>query len=355
MGNEESGMLEEGDEVGSLPARGGRRGAGGRSTGDNSTGGSLNINSDYGDYSASSSSNTRRRGGRRGNASSSNKDSNYSAGVSADKFKTPSSVTTGADDMFADLDLPMGETPKSISNKGRKAFNQAIWSPRGDNSKPPKGFQGNSNSSSLNVVPKQSKTKSTEKKKVQETTEEEPEKPAFNFDSLYFNQSKPSSQKVTKSEVDDDLFSNPFGVSGGSGASKETKSRSINVDVKMGNQKLKDKVRGDRRKKEQRQAKNTFHRPNADVMYDAFDDLEEEMIGEGVIGNGNKKSGDKISKRSSVAKPKELQWNTGREGGSSGGGSGYGTGRGKYDPSSSPSSSRNRGSRDMGGNDDGWF
>jgi len=353
MGNEESGMLEEGDEVGSLP-RGGRRGAGGMSTGDNSTGGSLNINSDYGDYSASSSSNTRRRGGRRGNAISSNKDSNYSAGVSADKFKTPSSITTGADDVFADLDLPMGETPKSISNKGRKAFNQAIWSPRGDNSKPPKGFQGNSNSSSLNVVPKQSKTKSTEKKKVQETTEEEPEKPAFNFDSLYFNQSKPSSQKVTKSEVDDDLFSNPFGVSGGSGPSKETKSRSINVDVKMGNQKLKDKVRGDRRKKEQRQAKNTFHRPNADVMYDAFDDLEEEMIGEGVIGNGNKKSGDKISKRSSVAKPKELQWNTGREGGG-GGSSGFGTGRGKYDPSSSPSSSRNRGSRDMGGNDDGWF
>lgn len=349
MGNEESGMLEEGDEVGSLP-RGGRRGAGGKSTGDNSTGGSLNTNSDYGDYSASSSSNTRRRGGRRGNASSSNKDNSYSSGVSADKFKTPSSVTTGADDMFSDLDLPMGETPKSISNKGRKAFNQAIWSPRGDNSKPPKGFQGNSNSGSLNVVPKQSKKK-TEKKKAQETTADpkaEPEKPAFNFDSLYFNQSKPSSQKVAKSEVDDDLFSDPFGVSSGSGPAKESKSRSINVDVKMGNQKLKDKVRGDRRRKEQQRAKNTFHKPNADVMFDAFDDLEEEMIGEGVIGNGNKKSGDRMTKRSSVAKPKELQWNTSN--GSGGGSSGYGNGRGSHDSSSS----RNRG-RDMGGNDDGWF
>merc|ERR1712210_26042 len=65
----------------------------------------------------------------------------------------------------------------------------------------------------------------------------------------------------------------------------------------------------------QQKAKNTFHKPNTDVMFDAFDDLEEEMIGEGVIGNGNKKSGDKISKRASVAKPKELHWSTtGREG-----------------------------------------
>ena len=119
----------------------------------------------------------------------------------------------------------------------------------------------------------------------------------------------------------------------------------------MGNQKLKDKVRGDRRKKEQRRAKNTFHRPNADVMYDAFDDLEEEMIGEGVIGNGNKKSDSKLTKRSSVAKPKELHWSTGRESssgyGNGGGSSGFGNGGGG-------SSSRNRG-RDMGGNDDGWF
>lgn len=354
MGNEESGMIEEGDEVGSLP-RGGRRGAGDRSTVGNSTGGSLNINSDYGDYGASSSSNTRKRGGRRGNrgnASSSNSDNNYSAGVSADKFKNPSSSsTTGAGDMFADLELPMGETPKSMGNKGRKAFNQAIWSPRGDKSKPPKGFQGNGDSSSLNVVPKQSKTKSSEEKKAQETKAQpkaEPEKPAFNFDSLYFNQSKPTSQKVAKSEVDDDLFSNPFGVNSGGGPAKETKSRAINVDVKMGNKKLKDKVRGDQRKKEQQKANNTFHRPNADVMYDAFDDLEEEMIGEGVIGNGNKKSDDKtISRSSSVAKPKELQWTTSREGGSSG----YGTGRGSHDSSSS-SPKRDR---DMGGNDDGWF
>jgi len=341
MGNEESGMLEEGDEVGNLP-RGGRRG--GSSTG----GSSLNVNTDYGNYGASSSSNTRKRGGRRGHASSTNNGDNYSAGVSADKFKTPSSSSTsrtGANDMFSDLDLPMGETPKTIGNKGRKAFNTAIWSPRGGNSKRSKGFQGrNGNNNSLDVVPKQSQTKSSEKKKA-DTPKAEPEKPAFNFDSLYFNQSKPSSQKVTKSEIDDDLFSNPFGVSSGGGAAKETKSRSINVDVKMGNKKLKDKVRSDRRRKEQQKAKNTFHRPKADVMFDAFDDLEEEMIGEGVIGNGNKKSGGSTNKRNSVAKPKDLHWNTGksfREG--------HGSGRGSY----GSSSSRSR-DRDMGGNDDGWF
>jgi len=104
----------------------------------------------------------------------------------------------------------------------------------------------------------------------------------------------------------------------------------------MGNSKLKEKVRNDRRQKQIKKNKNTFHKPKADMMYDAFDDLEEEMIGEGVIGNGNKAS-NKIERISSVAQPKQLDWNTGQS-------SRIVTKNG-----------RGSGSRHRSSDDDGWF
>lgn len=144
--------------------------------------------------------------------------------------------------------------------------------------------------------------------------------------------------------MDDDLFSTPFGVGGGGGQKKVAKSRSINVDVKMGNRALKDKVQDDRRRKEAKRQTNTFHKPKDDVMFDAFDDLEEEMIGEGVIGNGNKKQ-KKVERTASIAPTRNLNWNSGQQS-QRGRNSGYGD------------SSRNGGHGDSSsrrGTDDGWF
>lgn len=141
--------------------------------------------------------------------------------------------------------------------------------------------------------------------------------------------------------MDDDLFSNPFGVSSGGGEKKVTKSRSINVDAKMGNRALKERVRSDRRRQEAKRQTNTFHKPKDDVMFDAFDDLEEEMIGEGVIGNGNKKQ-KKVERTASIAPTRNLDW-------SSNGTSGQ---------SQRTRSSRNGGhggSSSRSGGDDGWF
>jgi len=191
-----------------------------------------------------------------------------------------------------------------------------------------------------------------EKKKTK--TKQEPDKkkenPMFNFDSLYFNDSKPKVKKSPpKAEMDDDLFSDPFGVSGGK-KQKPKKSRSINVDVRMGNAKLKHKVREDRNRKKQNRQNKVFQRPNSELMFDAFDDLEEEMIDEGVIGNGNK---NELPKRTdSIAPAKQLKWNTQQE-----------SSRGGYDSYESNASSgrkktRGRGGNrggNGGGNSDGWF
>lgn len=350
MGNEESGVFEEGGEIGELQPRGGRRAAGGGADDD-----FISNRSKYDNYDASSSSSSRRRGGRRGHAGGSSGDDNHGYNTSTDKLKSPASssakgtgmsVKTGDDDIFSGLNLPLGETPKSISNKGRKAFNQAIWSPRGGDSKQSKAPKiTNNNSASQEVLKKAQTSEETKPAKAPE-----PEKPTFNFDSLYYSQAKSTSVKKETAEMDDDLFSNPFGVSSSStSAPKEIKSRSINVDVKMGNAALKAKVRGDRRRKQQkkRDSSSTFHRPNSDMMYDAFDDLEEEMIGDGVIGNGNKRTDSgkvDIDRRSSVAKPKQLQWSASHRS----------SGRGRDRDSGYGSSNRSR-DRDMGGDEDGWF
>jgi len=348
MGNEESGMFEEDGEVGQLPgAKGGRRGAAAAA----GSGSSGTTSSNYGDYGAASGS--RRRGGRRGNASgSSGNDNSAGSGPSADKYQSPSadkyqspSVNTssssakakgGDDDIFSDLNLPLGETPKSISDKGRKAFNQAIWSPRGKPKRQdPKVTENNNKDPQMKSIGEKNTAKSSPDKKKE---------PTFNFDSLYFNQTSGEKKPTPKSEMDDDLFSNPFGVSNGP-VQKETKSRSINVDVKLGNAKLKQKVRSDRQRKQQQKQKTTFHRPNSDMMYDAFDDLEEEMIGEGVIGNGNKKGGNAPQRTPSMAKPKQLQWNTGQS-------SSHGEVMEFGSPRSSGSGHRSSNRR---GSDDGWF
>merc|ERR1711907_326213 len=186
------------------------------------------------------------------------------------------------------------------------------------------------------------------KAKSKQESDKKSEKPMFNFDSLYFNDSKPKDKKPPpKAEMDDDLFSNPFGVSGGGRAEKPKKSRSINVDVKMGNAKLKHKVRSDRERKKQTRQNNAFHRPNSELMFDAFDDLEEEMIDDGVIGNGNRNEQPK--RTDSMAPAKQLKWNTR---------SSHDSVR-EYDSFESNSSSgRHRGrggDSGRGGNSDGWF
>jgi len=357
MGNEESGMFEEDGEVGQLPtAKGGRRGA---AAGDSISSGTTSSN--YGDYS-SADSGSRRRGGRRGHPSGSSGNGNYGSSPSADKYQSPSvdnykspsankyqspSLSTakakgGDDDIFSDLNLPLGETPKSISDKGRKAFNQAIWSPRGAKPKPksqnPQVTDNNSKEPQMKSIGETNTAKSSPDKKKE---------PSFNFDSLYFNESKPSGEKKTpKSEMDDGLFSNPFGGVSNGPVQKETKSRSINVDVKLGNSKLKQKVRSDRRRKEQQRQKTTFHKPSSDMMYDAFDDLEEEMIGEGVIGNGNK-AGGQPQRTPSMAKPKQLQWSAGQSSRSEI------TEYGSHESHGSSGSGHR--SRNHRGSEDGWF
>ena len=235
MGNEESGMIEE-NGSGQAPARGGRRGSSGRSDTNDS---SSNNNNKYGDYGADSASSASKRGGRRGHGGGSSggggstggggsSGSNYGSSAFADKLKTPTGKSSSAmdkdDDMFSGLNLPLGETPKSISDKGRKAFNTAIWSPRAGDSNRSKAHKGTNNNaankvsshieSQMKPIKEKKKTKSSQEPDKKENPEE---KPMFNFDSLYYSDSKPKSEKPTqKAEMDDDLFSNPFGVSGGS-------------------------------------------------------------------------------------------------------------------------------------------
>lgn len=410
MGNEESGMIEENSSEQS-PARGGRRGAAGRSN----TNSSSSSSNNYGDYSANSQSSTRKRGGRRGHGggSSESSGSKHDSSSFADKSKTPkSSSSKNKDDMFSGMNLPLGETPKSISDKGRKAFNTAIWSPRADSNRSKARTVTNNNSANKTPSRTESQMKPIEEKKKAKSKQEsdkKSEKPMFNFDSLYFNDSKPKDKKPPpKAEMDDDLFSNPFGVSGGGSvggsliilhdivstylsaharrrvhvcaeicvtasaislsfnflhfaqritsytttnscrrAEKPKKSRSINVDVKMGNAKLKHKVRSDRERKKQTRQNNAFHRPNSELMFDAFDDLEEEMIDDGVIGNGNRNEQPK--RTDSMAPAKQLKWNTR---------SSHDSVR-EYDSFESNSSSgRHRGrggDSGRGGNSDGWF
>jgi len=356
MGNEESGMIEE-NSSGQAPARGGRRGVSDHSKTNSSSSSSSNNN--YGDYSANSASSTRKRGGRRGHGggSSESSGSKYDSNSFADKSKTPkksSSSKNKDDDMFSGLNLPLGETPKSISDKGRKAFNTAIWSPRAGDSNRSKARKVTNNNSANKVSSHiDGQMKPIEEKKKTKTKQEpdkKKENPMFNFDSLYFNDSKPKVKKSPpKAEMDDDLFSDPFGVSGGK-KQKPKKSRSINVDVRMGNAKLKHKVREDRNRKKQNRQNKVFQRPNSELMFDAFDDLEEEMIDEGVIGNGNK---NELPKRTdSIAPAKQLKWNTKKE-----------SSRGGYDSYESNASSgrkktRGRGGNrggNGGGNSDGWF
>jgi len=335
---------------GQAPARGGRRGVSGHSDTNDSS--SNSSNNKYGDYGADSASSASKRGGRRGHGggssgSGSGSGSNYGSSAFADKLKTPTGKSSSAmdkdDDMFSGLNLPLGETPKSISDKGRKAFNTAIWSPRAGDSNRSKANKGTNNnaankvSSHIESQMKPIKEKKKAKSSQEPDKKEKPkEKPTFNFDSLYYSDAKPKNKVSTpKAEMDDDLFSNPFGVSGGR-AQKETQSRSINVDVKMGNAKLKQKVRSDRDRKQQARKQKSFHRPNSELMFDAFDDLEEEMIDDGVIGNGNKKEQPK--RNSSIAPAKQLKWNT----------------KSSQDShASNASSGRNRGGRRA--SDDGWF
>ena len=103
----------------------------------------------------------------------------------------------------------------------------------------------------------------------------------------------------------------------------------------MGNSKLKQKVRSDKARKQQAKNRKAFHRPNSELMFDAFDDLEEEMIDDGVIGNGNKDK--QPDRKSSIAPAKQLKWNT----------------KSSQDSHvSNASSGRNRGRR---ASEDGWF
>ena len=218
MGNEESGMIEENSSE-QTAARGGRRGVSGRS----STNSSSNSNN-YGDYSANSASSARKRGGRRGHGGGSTESSGskYDSSAFADKSKPPKSSLSKNkdDDMFSGLNLPLGETPKSISDKGRKAFNTAIWSPRADSnrSKARKVTNNNpANKVSSHIDGQMKPIEEKKKAKSKQEPDKKEAKPTFNFDSLYFNDSKPKDKKSPpKAEMDDDLFSNPFGVSGGS-------------------------------------------------------------------------------------------------------------------------------------------
>lgn len=329
--------MEEGSSGSANAPKGGRRGGGdgGGGGGDGGGGGG----SDYG-----SSNRGGRRGGRRGggggdssgyggSGSGSSGSSNYG---SSNTGSYPSGGDKGkrvsASDQFnksapklstvPGINIPTGDTPKSIGNKGRKAFKTAIWSPRGSGSKrssAPKMTNNNNNRSSpiKEIV---QNGKSTQKKTTKKDTPKPDKKnnDFSSFDSLYYGESKPKSTSKTKNvseEADDYLFSDPFGVGSGGGASKKkTKTRSIDIDIRMGNAKLRKKVQADKRIREQKKKTSTFHRPAAAMIFDTFDDLEEEMIGEGDIGNGRKAGGSNRASSPFVKnhqKPKQLGWGTG--------------------------------------------